>query len=172
MAKLVRFIKNVSIIACMIVLGVSYLDIKDLGVLVKLYLDAQNRALLQTDAQTYFFSVVVLLVLLNVPISMIARFLRGVPISKFNIPNKAFWTESEDRKLKVQSIFLLWVYSLALIINMVLFFTVLKIWAINRGIGGQLGDYAIILVTFLIALIIWIAYIALRLRIPKEELVS
>lgn len=172
MVLLVRFVKNITILAFIVLLGMAYYELSDRSASVVVYKDAANNPVMSTTANTYFYASSIFFIVINILISILVKVVRSLPLENFNLPNRDFWAENETRTEKLHGIFSTWIYGLALIVNVLIITCVVKIWFINRGIGGQLYEYGLLALSFVIALGIWFGFIFYRLRIRREEFIT
>lgn len=171
MVKVVRFVKNVTIILFMLILGLAYYELSDRSAPVTVYIDSGSKQVYQIHPELLFYSAALFMVLANVLISWVAKLTPHLPFKKMNLPNKDFWFRNKETENKLKDVFVVWVYGFALIINTLVILIVGKIWFVNRSIGGQLYEYGLLALGFLLALLLWIGFIFYRLRIRREEFI-
>ena len=172
MEKLTRFLKNILILGFIGLLIFAYLDFRDIGKPVTLYRDATGQSLQEIQADWFFYVPVVFLIVLNILISWTAKMIGGLPLKKLNLPNKAFWFEEEDRSEQLEVVLKSWIYGFAIIINLLFVVLVTQVWMTNRGLGGQLYQYGLITLIFVLVFSGWIAFIFYRLRLNREEFIN
>ena len=172
MEKLTRFLKNTLIAGFIVILLLAYYDVKDIGLPVTIYRDAAGESLQEVPIDWFFYVPVVFLVLTNILISWIAKLIDAFPLKKLNIPNKSFWFEDRDRIEKLEIVLKSWVYGFAIILNLLFVVLITQVWMTNRGLGGQLYQYGLITLVFVMIFSGWIAFIFYRLRLKKEEFIN
>lgn len=172
MVILIRFVKNITILGFIILLGLAYYELSDRSAEVVVYRDAAKNPALSTSSNVFFYIASILFIVSNILISVLVKVVRGLPLHKFNLPNQDFWSANRERIEILHDIFTSWIYILALIINSLIIACVLKIWFTNRGMGGQLYEYGLLALAFLIAIGFWIGFIFYRLKIKREEFIT
>ncbi len=172
MVNVIKLVKNATILLFVVLLGMAYYELSDRGAPVTVYRATDGSSLAAIDHHTFFYVAAGFMVISNLLIAMIARVMQEMPLEKFSIPERDFWLEDTDRKAKLREVFVVWIYGFALIINTLVITGVVKIWFTNRGMGGQLYEYGLMALVFLVALVGWIAFIFYRLRIRREEFLT
>ena len=172
MEKLTRFLKNILIVGFIGILLFAYLDFRDIGKPVTLYRDAVGQSMQEVPVDWFFYAPVIFLIVLNILISWMSKMIDGLPLKKLNLPNKAYWFEKEDRSEQLEVVLKSWIYGFAIIINLLFIVLITQIWMTNRGLGGQLYQYGLITLVFVLIFSGWIGFIFYRLRLNREEFIN
>ncbi len=169
MDKIIRFLKNLLLGSFVVMLCLAYYELLGKSIPVTLYVDANKKSLAQISVDMFFYVPAVFMVLINVLISLVVRVFKKIPIEKLKVSNADFWNEDKDRQELLQKIFVAWIYGFALLVNFFVVMLVGKTWFVNRGIGGELWEYGVMSICFLLLFSIWLFGIFYRLKLRREE---
>ncbi|NJL12010.1 MAG: hypothetical protein HC913_02710 [Microscillaceae bacterium] len=172
MRRVVRFFKNVTILVFLLALSLSYYELSDMTTPVLIYKSTGNIGAFSIDNHTYFYVPSIFLVLVNVLLALLVRVLRGVPLARLPIPQKAFWLSTPALRQQLREVLMTWIYSLAIIINVFLTVMLVKVWMVNRNQGGEAFEYLWFLLIFLVFFTAWLGFIIYRLRLTREEFIT
>lgn len=169
-AKVLRFVRNVSILIFLVVLGYAYYDMGDRKELITLFFDAEQYPVEMIHKNYFFYVPASFVIVLNILLAILTKTLRGIPLRLLPIAKKEYWRKEEETRLQARDIIESWLASFAIMFNGLTAWTVMHIWRMNRTLEGTASGYILFLVIGLLTLIAWSAYLPIRFRmIPTEK---
>ncbi len=174
MDKVLRFLKNVLVVGFMAILGLSYYELSGKDSPVTLCVLADKTPIYRIDVAYFFYVPMLFMVVFNVILSLWAGVFKKFPLDKLpSFPNKKYWINQKENEREkheqLRRIFVSWVYGFGVIINAFVTLLVAKLWFVNRSIGGELWEYQMLSVTFVVLIVGWIGYLFYRLSLKRED---
>lgn len=168
-AKVLRFIRNISMLVFLVILGYAYYDMGDRKELITLFFDVEQYPVEMIHKNYFFYVPASFVIVLNILLAILTKTLRGIPLRLLPIARKDYWLKEEETRLQARDILESWMASFAIMFNGLTAWTVMHIWRINRTLEGTASGYILFLVIGLLILIAWSAYLPIRFRLTQKE---
>ena len=111
----------------------------------------------------FFYGAGLFAIIFNVAISLLGRFVTALPPKLLPVPNREMWSSTPETRNAFSYILRNWLNGFVVIVNVLLVGTVLVLLQVNNETNADIEDYAWVFVMGIIGVLVWIAYLPVRL---------
>jgi len=115
----------------------------------------------------FFYGAGLFIILFNVAVSILGRFVVVLPPGMIRVPNREFWLATKESRNVLNHIVRNWLNGLLALINLLLIASLLVILSVNAEAEAGIDDYAWVFLVAIAVLIGWVVYLPVRLRLQK-----
>jgi len=167
MPRLLRLLKNIALIALLVILGIAYLNMAKASNMVTIWYASEGFNAFAIENDLFFYIPSIFLVIFNMLLAGIASFIRKMPAKAIPVPNKNYWTSTPELTTEMQGIIDSWIASFVLLINLWTITLVLETWEINRHLEGHFSNYFWHILIGSVAILGWFTFLLFRFQFKK-----
>ncbi len=120
----------------------------------------------------FFYGAGLFIILFNVAVSLLGRFLTALPPKLLPVPNRELWSATPETRNTFSYLLRNWLNGFVTIINVLLVGMLLVLLQVNTEIGSDIEDYAWVFVGGIVGVLAWVAYLPVRLLMRPGTVVS
>lgn len=111
----------------------------------------------------FFYGAGLFIILFNVAVSLLGRFLTALPPKLLPVPNRELWSASAETRNAFNYVLRNWLNGFVAIVNVLLVAMLLVLLQVNTETDADIEDYAWVFVTGIVLILAWVAYLPVRL---------
>lgn len=115
----------------------------------------------------FFYGAGLFIILFNVAVSLLGRFLTALPPKLLPVPNREYWSATPEIRNTFSYILRNWLNGFMTIINVFLIAALLVLLQVNTEQGSDIEDYAWVFLGAIGLLVAWLVYLPVRLAVRK-----
>jgi uncharacterized membrane protein len=120
----------------------------------------------------FFYGAGLFIILFNVAVSLLGRFLTALPPKLLPVPHRDLWSATAETRNAFNYVLRNWLNGFVTVINVLLVATLLVLMQVNTEMNADIEDYAWVFVTGIVLVLVWLVYLPLRLLKRPGAVVS
>jgi uncharacterized membrane protein len=118
---------------------------------------------------TFFYVAGIFVLIFNITLSLLGRFLSSIPNSMMKVPNSRYWLADKESREALNDILRNWLNSLTALVNILLIFCLFLILMYSMNKIGSIEEFSWMLFISFIVLMGWTFFLPVRLFFrPKK----
>jgi uncharacterized membrane protein len=111
----------------------------------------------------FFYGAGLFIILFNVAVSLLGRFLTALPPKMLPVPHRDHWSATAESRNAFSYLLRNWLNGFTTIINVILVASLLVLLQVNTEAKSDIEDYAWVFLTAIGLMLAWVVYLPVRL---------